>query len=510
MMISIFAPTELHGSIQNIIATEDRLGELVSVKDILATPFPEAANTILVNEKGIQLLPDWYNQLPPILYPVNIDFDSNTILGLVFARLGNYEKAYGYLSGYPALLFCTDIINRLQQQVIFTNDIAEQLQQSGPADAHALHNLAVCYHYAEWQTPVGFETIANQYEQAIIQNTDPSVNAFTIKQYATLLADSGQLGEAEAVLKKALDTAIPQDAKFGLQAVLASVWMNRMQVPYDMELLEILKAMLWDNLQYLEQTNRKIEEALLLIDAAHIANISNSFSESLGYISKAIQILQDQQQPELAANAQLKKGILLYTWAQNGQPQFYKGAMDALLAALNVFKREIAPDVFADIHHYLGIIYAEIPDEIKKKGIWAAVSVSSFTEALNFYNKVDYPYEFAMICHHQGNAYTKYPAALHSDNFDKALAWYREALDIRTADKYPIERSNTLFNYLEASWAAANPDENFNEERYNDMWQKATELQQLATDAALREEANAHIQQLEAVKMQFFPAQVNG
>ena len=34
-------------------------------------------------------------------------------------------------------------------------------------------------------------------------------------------------------------------------------------------------------------------------------------------------------------------------------------------------------------------------DEIKRKGVWAAVSVSSFNEALNYYNKVDSPYEFA-------------------------------------------------------------------------------------------------------------------
>ena len=47
-----------------------------------------------------------------------------------------------------------------------------------------------------------------------------------------------------------------------------------------------------------------------------------------------------------------------------------------------------APDIFAEIQHQLGRVYAEIPDEVKKKGIWAAVSVSSFTEALNFYNKI--------------------------------------------------------------------------------------------------------------------------
>jgi len=116
------------------------------------------------------------------------------------------------------------------------------------------------------------------------------------------------------------------------------------------------------------------------------------------------------------------------------------------------------------------------PTKNKKRSIWAALSVSSFNEALNFYNKVDFPYEFAMICNNYANAFTKYPAATKSDNFEKALNYYTETLSVRTANTYPLERAVTLLNYLEASWKVSNSSEAFNWQRFNDMFDKANEI----------------------------------
>jgi hypothetical protein len=498
-MISLFVPTEQQTSIRNIIASEERLHELVSVYPAEHIEYAQTAYHILVNETHIRLFPDWYNVLPPVLYPEQIPFSSTNLLGLIFARLGNYEKANSCLAGSPDLYCCTDLINRLQYQVPLTHELIQALHAL-PDNAIRLHNLAIAAHYGAGIDDLSFETLANQYEQAIIAAANDNQRAFTAKHFAILLTDMAQLHDASHLLHEQLKLTLPEDARYGLQLVQCQAWLQQLTVPYDPVLLEKLKEQLWDNLQYLEKTNRTTEEALLLIDAAQIANMSDSFSESLGYISKAIKLLQQDNQTELLANAQLKKGILLYTWAQQGQPQFYRGAKDALLAALSVFTRDTAPEVFADIHHYLGIVYAEIADEAAKRSLWAAVSVSSFNEALSFYNKVDYPYEFAMICHHFGNAYTKYPAAIHSDNYDKALAWYREALDIRTPDRYPIERCHTLSNYLDASWRAANPDTAFNTDRYEDMWQKAAELQQLTASEDLRDEATEHLQKLKELK----------
>jgi hypothetical protein len=370
-------------------------------------------------------------------------------------------------------------------------------------DFTSLHNRAIIFQYGAWQEVKSFSETAAVYLKALECTTNAERKAFTVKHFAAFLTDTNQYQQAEQLIEIYLSTAISADASNELKTVLCNIWLKQLTVPYDQVLLEKLKATLWDCLQYYEANHRSTETALLLIDASQLANISNSFAESLGYINKAIAILQAENLTALMGSALLRKGMLLYTWAQNGQPQFYRTALQVLQEALIIFDRENAPDIFADIHHHLGVIYSEIQDEVKKRGLWAAVSVASFTEALNFYNKVDYPYEFAMICHHFGNAYTKYPAALHSDNFDKALAWYREALDIRTAAHYPIERCNTLCNYLEASWLTGNAGENFNADRYDEMWAMANELLLLTNDDGLKAEAVQHMEQLKKLKENF-------
>jgi tetratricopeptide (TPR) repeat protein len=270
---------------------------------------------------------------------------------------------------------------------------------------------------------------------------------------------------------------------------------KRLSPPFDDNWMQALKNDLWNCLQYHEQKGNDIEAAFVLTDASYVATISESYAEALGYISKAIGIFEKLEQPELTAQAMFQKARLLCTWAQTGQPQFYRDAMISCQSALKVFNQESNPGLFADIHHQLGVIYSEVPDEVQKKSIWAGVSVRSFTEALNFYNKVDYPYEFGVICNNQGNAYTKYPLAVHSDNFEKAMDWYREALSVRDAQQYPNERAITLLNYLEAAWCL-NLENASEENLYNEMMDKAREVLSLSVGDALKSEAQKHIVQL--------------
>jgi tetratricopeptide (TPR) repeat protein len=417
-------------------------------------------------------------------------------MGMVFIRLHNYEEAAFVEKEHPALWMA------VAQYTTLVNGLPYQLYQpSGPDDFYGRFNHAVCLHYGTQENPPSLEQLMDAYEQAILMATEPVQQAYTVVQMATVLTDSGMAENAVEVITRALQQpGLDTHALHALKWQRCQAWLQLLQVPYDMPMLEQLKNELWEVLQYFETFHRTTEQGLLLVEAAHIANISESFAEALGYINRAITFLEQDGYPELVANAQLKKGILLYTWAQKAQPQFYRPAKDALLAALQVFTRETAPDVFADIHHYLGIIYSEIPDEVQKKSVWAGVSVSSFQEALQFFNKVDYPYEFAQICNHFGNAFTKYPAAALGDNFEKALNWYKEALDVRTAEAYPLERCLTLSNYLDAAWKAGNPGDGYSEGRWNDMWEKAQELKALSTDEGLRKEAQGWLDALVKVK----------
>jgi hypothetical protein len=146
------------------------------------------------------------------------------------------------------------------------------------------------------------------------------------------------------------------------------------------------------------------------------------------------------------------------------------------------------------------VIYAEIPDEVKKKSIWAGISSGSFQQALNFYTRETHPYEYAMVCNNYASALTKYPAAIHSDNMEKALFYYTEALEVRTAVQWPLERAVTLLNFVETSWYLNLEGRGSNQEVFDDMVAKATEAKMLTTDPAIVAEAQSQLEKLEELR----------
>jgi tetratricopeptide (TPR) repeat protein len=470
------------------------LDELVVIKDITSSEPAASANDFIVDERGIVFTIDWYNVFPPVLLIQPLACQSATLLGLIYTRLGNYERAYTLLAHEPLLLQEIDALVRLAQNVEF---------ETVPLAAHdyrSMHNSAVIAHYGEVANPVPFEEIRHSYYAAMASAPNDELKAFTAKHYATLLADTGDTKNAELIILEAIKYALTETARIELKALLSSIWLGKLVVPYDELLMTQLKELLWQCLTHFEKTERPLQAALILMDASQVANFNDSFSEALSYISKAVDLLRKEEQPELLAQAHMRKGTLLYTWAQQGNPQFYKGAMEALQEAAKVFSRDAAPQQFAEIQHLLGIIYSEIPDEAKKKGVWAAVSSSSFKEALHFFTKEQYPYEYATICNHYANAYIKYPASRNSDNVARALEMFNQALEIRTAEKYPIERALTLLNYVEASWYADNGEDEFNETRFQDMIAKLLEIEALSNDPQILKEVAEQRSKLEGLR----------
>lgn len=510
-MLSIFTTTDCLATVQTFIQAEYRLHELVSIDDLHVHAAVVGTHSILVDERGIVLPLDWHNQSPPYLFANPLPFDQNYLLGLVFVRLGNLEKAHQYLRTQPA--FWNEIVlsDQLRQGYQIDLPLADEItidkivsfQSAKPASFEAyrsLHNRAVIRHYGMITEEIQYEEIKESYQNALSAAPNDEYRAFTAKHLATLLTDAGELTEAETLLEESIGQALSENAMYSLKHALTQVWLKQLTVPYDENLLAKLKGTMWETLQYFEKNDMKVEAGLLWIDASHVANISNSFSEALGYATKAVQIFEAENIPELLGNALLRKGTLLYTWAQNGNPQFYRAALDAYQSALKIYRKDVAPDVFADIHHNLGVLYSEMPDENKKRSIWAAVSASSFGEALGYYTKNSFPYEYAMICNSYGNALMKYPPSAKSDNFERAVQYFNEALSVRTAENYPYERALTLLNYLEANWNAGNEDENLNEARYADMFAKAHEIKALVTDPDLWKEAEGHLESLQNLK----------
>lgn len=497
--ITVFVADELQERVIACLQKENSLQQFVNVHKLSACPPLPSAFHIIV-EKNITFPLDWFNQLPPVLFPHNISFTCEHFLAILFSRLGNYDKAKACSTSYETWHYCIDLLYQLQENIPLSSTAFKHISGT---DAFAyycfLHNKAIAFHYgALMQQEPPVEEIQTAYLQAVEAAVNEEYRAFSIKHYAVFLIEMNLLQEAENTIRQALAKPISSYARYELKALLINVLIQYATVSFEQNTVNELKVLLQEVLPYYQSSQRTIEEAQLLSQLSYLMLSNNNFSEALSYINKAIDLLQQEMAAEMLAAAQLQKATLFFNWAQSSQPQFYRSAMKAYQEALKVFTAENYPEIFADIQHHLGIIYAEIPDDAKKKNVWAGISVASFLEALNFYNKVDYPYQFGMICNNFGNAYTQYPPAVHSDNFEKALAWYREALDVRTAGQYPEERAATLLNYVEACWHVAQVE--LQKNLYVEMIEKLNEVKTLTTNADLLNKAQEHLLQLQQLK----------
>lgn len=491
-MVTIFATTDQIPTIHQIITGVPRLEELVEIrsKDTIGTK-PETY-TLVIESDLLKIPLHWNNALPPYLLPLEWEWDANLLLGLIFHFLENDQKSWEYL--YESS-FYSEV--EAQNKVKYSLKWDKQAPES--STYRDTHNQAILMHYGLIPCE-GLAQIYERYHKAVKLASSGEEAAFTLRELSILQLDQGQIKEASQSLARALEMALSDEAYFALRLIQVKVLMQQLGIPLDMQRLDQLKQILWETLTYYESQNRSLQVGLLLLDATQVASLSESYAEALGYIQRAYGIFEEEGMIELAAQAMLQKGLLLGTWAQNGNPQFFKPAVESYQKALHVFSKETQPAVFADIQHKLGVLYAEMPDEHKKRGIWAGVSAASFQEALSFYQKEHYPYEYASICNNFANAYLKFPPAIHSDNYVKALHFYQEALEIRTP-KFPYERAITLLNYLEASWNVGNDPSSFNSARFDDMIQKAKEIPRLVEDEDMVNSAKTHMENLKSLKL---------
>ncbi|MCB0642669.1 MAG: hypothetical protein KDC44_13565 [Phaeodactylibacter sp.] len=502
-MLSIYASTELHAEIRSILQQEDRLEELVQIIDHLSIrPVPNALNC-MVQAEGIRSMIDWQNQQAPYLLPEYLPLHPDILLSWCFARLGNYEKVQAYLAkDYPTLYLEFDFINRLNQGLPV--DPAELISDYSPFDEYRLmHNQAVVRHYHPQPDPKTIDQARYFYLEALESAPNDEYRAFSAWHFALLLIDLGELEDAIRVLRAAIHFALTEDARIELRYALCQALMQQLHPPYDPDLLEEIKSGLWAVQAHYKAQDRPVEQAFVLTDMGVIANYCESWSESLGYFNQAQTSFEAAELTEMLGQLHYRKGTLLFTWAQQGNPQFFKGAIESYQKALQTFSREAAPEVYAEIQHHLGIIYSEIPDEVKKKGLWAAISASAFQEALDIFRKESHPYEYAMVCNHFGNALTKYPEAKLTDNMEKALFYFQEALSIRSAEAYPLERCLSLLNSLEAHWHLGMPEDRLDEARFQQMVDAAQEVLDISPDENLRALAQDQLDKLEQLKQAY-------
>ena len=333
------------------------------------------------------------------------------------------------------------------------------------------------------------------------------VNEDSALYYHLLIATHLQFGyeiseleTAKKLAREQASIAISDDAKNAMNTHLAGILMAQLQVPYNQQGLDSVHELQLQSIAHFEAKGQKIQAGMLLVDAAEVANFKEDFIASKELINRAIQYFKQEDIPEFLGEAGFKKAILLYTWSKNGSPQYYKAAINAFQDVLKVFKRDTHPQKFADVHHNLALIYSEIPVSAEEKPMWTAFCASSFKEVLAFYNREEYPYENAMASHNYATALMHFPPAKIHDNLEKAAGLFENALEVRTAGKYPFERALTLMNQLELAWLTHNENSAEELKKYEEMKAKANEIKSLVTDVDLVSKADEHLEQLEKVK----------
>lgn len=489
-MLTIYTNPHISNEVESIIKSVEGLAQHIQLSSLAESG--ATSNFYLTIDKDIIYWPiNWDGTEPPILFP-NEKFTTDSLLALIMTKLGHFELIKQFKIN-------SSLQNKINQYQFLISGSTNYDVFEYEDDFKSIHNAAITRQYSG-NTENGIN-LDELYEKGINKAPTVELKAFTSRQYALYLVDSYKLDKAETILKTLSQQALSQTAFHAVQFDLVNLLMKKVGIPYDFQLINLLKDMITKSIQFYEEVCNDINVAMLLTHASEIANVHQSYSESLGYINRAIEIYENEQIPEFLATAFLRKGTLLYTWAQSGNPQFYKTALETYQHALKIFKKEVTPDIFAEIHHNLGVIYAEIPADEKQKQIWSAISASSFKESLSFYTKEHFPYEHAMVLNNYANALMKYPPSKHGDNFEKAITCFFEVLEIRTAKAYPRERAYTLINFLEACWRVNNVNSTMERVRLKDMLQKANEIKNLIDDPEIIKQAEEHIKRLQELNL---------
>nr|MBI1232034.1 hypothetical protein [Cytophagales bacterium] len=497
MMIRIFCTKDFWDEIKDATYFGFSIQEWVAFSDISEMKPSATSNHLIVDSGYISFPVDWQNAMPPYLLPEAIMFKEHVLMALVMLRLGELEKSLELLATEPGLGSEVEIICKLMTGEPVDPNLLSVETYKEFDDYRLMHNHAIVRQYGNSQQ---VDKLEYYYQEAVSSAPTEEFAAFSAFHYFNYLFDLGKFAEAEAQLTKIHRKEVSQEGRMKLQASLSHLYTSQLTPPYDTDHLDAIKDNLWQCVSFYEIHGFKIEEAQCLLDAGFIAGIADSFAEALGYYTKAVKLFQEEGMEEFSYQALLQKARLLTSWAQHGNPQFYRAAMDAYQQASRFFKKEYFPLAYAEIQENLGVIYSEIPDEAKKKSVWAAVSASSFLDALSIFTKESFPYDYARVCNHYGNALMKYPQAVRSDNVVKALSYFQEALAIRNAAEFPVERSLTLLNYLEACWNADNSHDEKNPGRLFEMQGRITELLDINAGPDFIEEALRHQEKLDQLK----------
>lgn len=463
--------------------------EMVQFLQLPEDGVPRGPYMAVVRPGGIDIPLAWTQEVPPLIFEESLPAESAYLRVLIHAFTGApYDEAL--VSGQAAdALRLVYMIMANQTPEVYPGEIARA--------SHAwLHNRAVAVHYTLNGTQEAVVQAAELYEQALDCEAPADLKAFTARLYADLLTDLEQYEGAARLLEDHLRHAQAPESQYFLRAALIQAYLEPMRPPYDGDVIRLLKADLQDVLQFMRERGYQLEEAQMLKLGARINEMETLYTEALRCFTRVEQIYKERQAEYPLAMTLKEKGILLFGWWQSGQPQFLTGALEALNKSLGHFSQEEDPMSYAEVMHYLGVLYAQFPAMPDATAIYIARSASCFQEALKRYRDTD-SQRYAMVCNNYATALHQYPEGNQFKNLQKAEGLLEEALEFRTTD-FPYERSLSLINLMEVRMARYELEGQPMEELKQAFEAYAQEVSSLVEDEELRESARSYVDALKA------------
>lgn len=273
--------------------------------------------TIVYDEFGLSLTPDWSSGSIPLIYAA-VQPASGTLLGLLSLKKHDYQAAYNYHNENHDFQRDITLAYHISQGMLINSEVLDSIEDDAETVAENAwryyHNLGVVYFYGHPMRHIRYERQKDYFEKALRLAPDKVWQAYTTLHYAQLLLQHQEPDAALQILQAILSKQLGEAAEKSIKTLLINVLIAKIDRKPEFRDIFTAEELLHELLSYYEEHNEYIQQALLLMDASHLADIQGYRTEAYGYLNQAISLLQREQLPQLAAQAIIQKNKMMNSW----------------------------------------------------------------------------------------------------------------------------------------------------------------------------------------------------
>jgi hypothetical protein len=273
--------------------------------------------TIVYDEFGLSLSPDWSSGSIPLIYAA-VQPSAGSLLGLLSLKKHDYQAAYNYHNENHDFQRDITLAYHISQGMLINSEILDGMEDDAETiTEHAwryYHNLGIAYFYGHPMRHISHERQKNYFEKALQLAPNKIWQAYTILHYAQLLLQHQEVDAALQILQASLSKQLGEAADKAVKVLLMNVLISKIDRKPEFRDIFTAEELLHELLAYYEEHHEYIQQALLLMDASHLADIQGYRTEAYGYLNQAISLLQREQLPQLAAQVIMQKNRMMNNW----------------------------------------------------------------------------------------------------------------------------------------------------------------------------------------------------